>query len=157
MTRIKLILPDWSLFFSENLKLKIWQFENLKLKIRRGWWWGLNWFCQIDPSWQFETLKIWDFQDNKMLHITKVATSFHKGKIILFWLCFDILSDPKSSVWTYIGPIYHFIRSQKRKTEKKFSLHQFQMRRGGKSFEKGKRDRKRKGGKGQKGSWWWQL
>ena len=66
-----------------------------------------------------------------------------KGKKkIWFWLCFDILSDPKSSVWTYIGLIYHFIRSQKRKTENVFSP-PVGKRGDGKSFEKGKSDRKR--------------
>ena len=107
--------------------------------------------CQIYPSWQFETLK----SKFETFGITRCFISqkwqqyaSKKETRIWLWLCFDILSDPKSSVWTYIGPIYHFIWSKKRK-EKMFSLHQFKRRRRWKR-QKGQKE----GRKGEKGSWW---
>ena len=66
----------------------------------------------------------------------KEEEKFGSGLVLIFCL------TPKSSVWTYIGPIYHFIWSQKRRKENVFSP-PVGKRGVGKSFEKGKSDRKR--------------
>ena len=96
----------------------------------------------LEAIWNFEK-QIWDFPDNKMLHITKMATiCVYKKKKIWFWLCFDILSDPEKLCldlyWSHLS--FYLIPEKKNRN---CFLSTSWKRGDGKSFEKGKSDRKR--------------